>query len=293
MEECRREGGTFDAHRSDDDNPYLYETNDYGETWKPIKGNLPIGSTRCLREDITNPNLLFCGTEFALFVSLDRGTSWTKFNNNLPTVAVHEIAIHPTAGEIVAATHGRSLWILDVTALRQMASESVKEKPTLYKPNTLTRWQDMPRRGRSGREFVGQNPPTTAQVFYSLPKKAEKVSLRFFDIDDKKVGELNVPAEAGLHRAAWDTVARTEAVQQPQGGGGRGGQGGGGGGGGGRGQFRAGGRQVPAGSYRVVLVIDGKEEGSHSFAIEGDPAPGRTLSAEDEDEEEEEEEIDR
>ena len=98
-----------------------FRTDDAGQTWKPITANLPIGSTRCLREDVTNPNLLYCGTEFALVVSLDRGGSWAKLNNNLPTVAVHEVAIHPTAGEIVAATHGRSLWILDVTALRQMA----------------------------------------------------------------------------------------------------------------------------------------------------------------------------
>ena len=97
---------------------------------------------------MTNPNLLYCGTEFALFASLDRGESWTKINNNLPTVAVHEVAVHPTAGEIVAATHGRSLWILDVTALRQMATETIKDEPTLYKPNTVIRWQQLPSRGR-------------------------------------------------------------------------------------------------------------------------------------------------
>src|SRR5262249_46689193 len=144
----------FDAHRSDDDNPYVYMTDDFGQTWIPIhsspppakgegkapaapaKGEgdapaapargeangvkgLPMGSTRCLREDTENENVLYLGTEFAVYASIDRGKSWTKINNNLPTVAVHEIAVHPTAGEIVAATHGRSLWILDVSALRQ------------------------------------------------------------------------------------------------------------------------------------------------------------------------------
>jgi photosystem II stability/assembly factor-like uncharacterized protein len=276
----------FDAHRLDDDDPYLFVTDDFGDTWKPIRNNLPTGSSRCLREDVTNPNLLYCGTEFALFVSLDRGGSWTKINNNLPTVAVHEVAIHPTAGEIVAATHGRSLWILDVTALRQMASESVKEKPTLYKPNTLVRWQDMPGRGRSGRRFVGQNPATTAQVYYSLPKKADKVALRFVDIDGKPMAELNAPAEGGLHKVAWDTVLRPPGEQQARGGGGALF-------GGGRFQGRAGGRMVPPGAYRVVLLIDGKEAGGQSFAIEGDPSPQRSLSAEEEDEDEEEEEMDR
>src|SRR5262249_29963384 len=114
----------FDAHRSDDDKPYVYVTENFGDTWKCLNANLPeFGSTRCLREDIENQNLLLCGTEFAVYASINRGGSWTKINNNLPTVAVHEFAFHPTAGEVVAATHGRSLWILDVTPLRQMTVE--------------------------------------------------------------------------------------------------------------------------------------------------------------------------
>jgi photosystem II stability/assembly factor-like uncharacterized protein len=280
----------FDAHRSDDDSPYVYMTDDYGQTWKSITGNLPVGSTRCLREDIKNPNLLYCGTEFALHVSLDRGSSWTKINNNLPTVAVHEVAIHPTAGEIVAATHGRSLWILDVTALRQMASEKIKDEPTLFKPNTVVRWQEMPSRGRSGRRFVGENPRPGAHVFFSLAKKADKVTLVFQDIDGNKVGELNGSTEAGLHAMIWNTSTRPApgpGVGRGGGGGGGGGGGAGGGGGGGGGGGFGGGRLVPSGAYKVVLNVDGKEL-SQSFLIEGDPVPLRSLSAEDEDEDEDE-----
>src|SRR5262249_29955247 len=77
----------FDAHRSDDDEPYVYVTDDYGKTWKSLRGNLPTGSSRVLREDIQNENLLYVGTEFAAWASLNRGESWTKINNNLPTVA--------------------------------------------------------------------------------------------------------------------------------------------------------------------------------------------------------------
>ncbi|MSR55690.1 MAG: PDZ domain-containing protein [Gemmataceae bacterium] len=260
----------FDAHRMDDDAPYLYMTDDFGDTWKPITNNLPIGSTRCLREDVQNRNLLYCGTEFGLYISLDRGTSWTKFNNNLPTVAVHEVAIHPTAGEIVVATHGRSLWIADITALRQMASEKLKEEATLFKPNTVVRWQDLPTRGRSGRRFVGENPRPGAHVFYSLPKKATSVAIEFQDIDGKKVGELKGLTEAGLHRLTWSTAMRAE---NPMGGGRPGGG--------------FGGRPVPAGAYRVVLSVDGKTQ-SQSFTIEGDPVPPRILTGE-----EDEDEMDR
>src|SRR5205807_3989555 len=135
-------------------------------TWKNITANLPaVGSTRCLREDVDNPNLLYCGTEFGVFASLNRGESWTKLNNNLPTVAIHEIAVHPTAGEIVAATHGRSLWILDVSALRQMKPAALKAKAHLFKPHPATRWVLEPAHGKTNRRFVGENPPSGPQIY--------------------------------------------------------------------------------------------------------------------------------
>ena len=153
----------LDGHRSNDDEPYVFVTQDYGKTWQSLRANLPSGSTRVLREDVVNQNLLYLGTEFALWASINRGSSWTKINNNLPTVAVHEIAVHPTAGEIVAATHGRSLWILDVSALRQMKPSLLTEKAFLFKPQSAVRWRSQPPRGAllgaGSRRFVGQNPP--------------------------------------------------------------------------------------------------------------------------------------
>jgi photosystem II stability/assembly factor-like uncharacterized protein len=281
----------FDAHRSDDDKPYCYMTDDYGETWKSLNANLPeFGSTRCLREDVTNPNLLFCGTEFALFASIDRGQSWTKLNNNLPTVAVHEIAVHPTAGEIVAATHGRGIWILDVAALRQMTGETVQEKPALYQPNTVVRWQRQPSRGRTNRAFVGQNPPTGAQLYYSLPKKAEKVSLEIFDFKGEVVSKATGSTAPGLHQMTWEVSTSSPRPVEPGGRGGRGGPGGGpGGGGGGRGGARFGGgpgggqapRILPPGAYRIVLNVDGQTF-SQPVLVEGDPnAPGRGIASDD------------
>ena len=132
---------SFDAHRMDDDNPYLLVTEDEGTTWKSITANLPWGSTRCISEDIQNQNVLYAGTEFGAWLSLDRGANWLQMKGNLPTVAVHEFAQHPTTGEIVAATHGRSLWILDVSPLRQMTPEVAKAPATLFKPTPALRWR--------------------------------------------------------------------------------------------------------------------------------------------------------
>src|SRR5262249_29873948 len=82
----------LDAHRSDDDKPYVFVTEDYGQTWQSLTANLPAaGWTRVLREDITNPDLLYLGTELGIWVSVNRGGSWTRLNNNLPTVAIHDV----------------------------------------------------------------------------------------------------------------------------------------------------------------------------------------------------------
>jgi uncharacterized membrane protein YgcG len=305
----------FDAHRSDDDEPYLYVTEDFGQTWKSIRENLPWGSTRVLREDLRNPNLLYVGTEFGAWFSLDRGQNWNKLGTNLPTVAVHEFALHPGNGEIVAGTHGRSLWVLDVSALRQIRAEHLASTPALYRPENAIKWRSEPTRGRTNRRFVGQNPPPGAQIYYSLPAKAENVSLKIVDIEGRTLRELatgrNV-REPGLHRILWDfttapprqtnTTARgggavTAGEGEGQGRGRGAAQGGGfaggrGGGGGGRGG--GGGGRVAAGAYRVVLTVDGQEF-AQTVRVQSDPVVPEVSSANEElaeeDEAEENEEM--
>ncbi len=195
---------SLDGHRSDDDEPYLFESNDFGDTWRSIRSNIPWGSTRCLREDIANPNMLYAGTEFALWLSLDRGANWTKLNTNLPTVAIHEIAQHPTNGEIVAATHGRSLWACNVSALRQLKPENLATQVALFKPEEVVRWRSEPSRGVTNRRFAGENPTSGAQFWYALPVKAQRVSLRIEDIEGKTVRELRGETAAGVHLINWD-----------------------------------------------------------------------------------------
>ena len=268
IETSRHQAGrvyvTFDGHRSDDDDPYVFASDDEGKSWRSIRANLPAsaGSTRVIREDITNGNILYLGTEFGAWVSIERGESWTRFNNNLPTVAVHEIAQHPTSGEIIAATHGRSLWILDVTPIRHMSEQTVADA-TLYKPNTAIYWRPQPRRGGGGaRRFVGQNPESGAQIFYSLPRRARQIRLKVTDMAGDTLSEFEAASEPGLHRVAWNLRRMPDPNQAPPARfrGGRGGFGGGGGraGAGGRRGFGRRGRLVPSGTYLVSLTVDGK-----------------------------------
>jgi photosystem II stability/assembly factor-like uncharacterized protein len=262
----------FDAHRSDDDNPYVFATEDYGKTWAPLTSNLPWGSTRVLREDIRNPNLLFVGTEFGAWVSLNRGAAWARLNSNLPTVAVHEFAIHPTVGEMVAATHGRSLWALDIAPLRQMAPEVLRDKPVLYKPSTAVRWRTQPSRGQSGRRFVGQNPPAGAPIYYSLPREAGSARLRVLDVDGNVVAQMPVSPAPGLHRVVWDLARGPGAAGARPPKGGRPGRPGLGA------PLRP---FVPAGSYRAVLSVDGKDL-AQSFRVEVEAGAAPARAAEEE-----------
>ncbi len=246
----------LDAHRSDDDKPYLFVTEDFGQTWKLITSNLPaFGSTRVLREDITNPEVLYCGTEFGIWVSVNRGTVWTNLNNNLPTVAVHEVAQPTTAPEIVVATHGRSVWILDVNSIRQMATKKetvgkdmktidpLKEPVTLFAPATATRWKleggrEFPY-SKDVRKFYGQNPLSGTSFDYLLTKPAKAVSLKVTDAIGTTVREFRTASgDAGFHRLPWN-------LSGPKG-------------------------TVPAGAYRVTLTVDGKDY-TQSLTVENDP----------------------
>jgi len=279
---------TLDAHRSDDDDPYVLVSEDFGQTWKSLRANLPRGSTHALREDRVNENLLYLGSEFGFFVSFDRGESWERLHHNLPTVPVHDIAQHAACGDIVLATHGRSLWALDATPLRQMTKEARGAEVHLFDPADVVVWRRRHARGTTGgRPFFGDNPSNSLEVFYGLKQDAGSLALRVEDLGGETLATLEAPSTAGLHRVAWDlrrtAPARGEAAGgQPPGGrefggqrrGGRGagaaaGGGGGRGGRGGRG-FGRGRPGVAAGTYRIVLEVDGQRL-TQTFQVENDP----------------------
>ncbi|MBI3821751.1 MAG: PDZ domain-containing protein [Planctomycetes bacterium] len=265
----------FDGHRSDDDKPYLFVTEDFGTSWKNITSNLPaVGSTRCLREDVENPDLLYCGTEFGVFASIDRGQSWTRINSNLPTVAVHEIAVHPTAGEIVAATHGRSLWILDVSALRQMKPETSKKDAHLFKPQPTVRWVLEPTHGKTNRRFVGTNPPLTPQIYYTLSKPAGKVAFEVRDVEGKVLSKWTGAGKAGLNKTTWDmTRPLGDGAKDDEKKVGKGKKGG-------FGPLAR--RFASPGEYRVVMNVDGVEQ-TTTLRLEADPnIPAGSRPAEEE-----------
>lgn len=243
---------TLDGHRSDDDNPYAYVSDDYGQTFKPLHRDLPRGSTRCLREDIGNENLLYLGTEFGFWVSVDRGQNWTQFNQKLPVVAIHDVAIHPTNGEIVLATHGRSLWACNMNALRGLDAKKFNSEANLLAPGEVVRWRTAPSRGRTNRRYVGQNPPRGVALWYSLPKDAKSAKLTIKDISGQTVAELNGDAKKGLHRLSWDLTRSGSNGAR------------------GRGGFSRS-RFVASGTYSAQLKVDDADPITQTITIQSDP----------------------
>jgi photosystem II stability/assembly factor-like uncharacterized protein len=212
VEASHFEAGTaylsFDGHRSDNFKPWVFKTEDYGKKWKNISNNLPEGHpVYVIKEDLKNQNLLFVGTEFAVFYSLDGGEVWTKLNKNMPTVAVHDLVIHPREGDLVAGTHGRGIWILDdISTLQQATKKVLESEAFLFENRTATRWMQINRGGSRGHlYFEAPNPPYEAMIGYYL-KKAQKdpVTLEISDIQGSKSRTFNLEGDPGIHKLAWN-----------------------------------------------------------------------------------------
>jgi photosystem II stability/assembly factor-like uncharacterized protein len=244
----------FDGHRSNDYNVYVFATNDYGESWKAIRNGIPdsAGSVHVVREHPRSTNLLFAGTEFGLWASWDRGANWTALKNNFPTVPVDDIQIQARENDLVLATHGRSIWVLDdMTPLEKIDAPMTASPLTIFAPRAATSWHLRNRRWSAGQKmFIAKNPPYGAIVNYylkdSLPaetakrdkddrdkkdaaektkdeskavgteKKEGKVKITVLDKDGKAVREFDGPGAAGVNRANWDLRWDPPAAPTPE-----------------------------------------------------------------------------
>jgi photosystem II stability/assembly factor-like uncharacterized protein len=294
---------TIDDHRQNNYETYIYVSKDYGQTWTSLNGNLKGEAIKTITEDSKNPDVLYVGAETGLFLSTDRGASWSRPKWNLPTVRVDEIVIHPRDNAMVLATHGRALWILDHIEPIQEYAAARNTEAKLFTPPPSSMFR-RPARDRNyefwgNQVFFGENPPQAAVLSYFVRNKPNDVKLKITDATGREVREIAIaPAaiKAGISSACWDLrvqpVPASTTVLFPgaQGGGGRGqggnqpavdpfgfGCGGGaGGGGGGGGGFGGGGGGTPGpfvlpGSYHVALVVDGKPVETRPLRVAGDP----------------------
>jgi hypothetical protein len=201
----------FDGHRDNNFKPYLYVSNDFGKTFRSVVNNLPsdgVGFVHVVREDPYNRNLLFVGTDVAAYVSTNRGARWERFMTGLPTVPVHDLKIHPRDREIIAGTHGRSIYIADIAPLEEMA-DSVASKPFyFFQPTTAYEYAiGTSQRWEGNRTFAADNPPYGASFAYRLTAGDNRRDTTLIVITNVKgdvVRTLTGPGGPGIHRVTWD-----------------------------------------------------------------------------------------
>ena len=178
----------------DDNQPYLFKTTDFGKTWSRIDNSgtatgLPATEfTRVIREDDVRPGLLFAGTERGIYGSLDDGATWFSMRRNLPIVPVHDLAIKD--GDLIAATHARSFWVIDdISLLRQLTAGAMAERAHLFSPRAAYRinWGGGFNPGGGNGAPVGAHPPNGAIVYYWLKSPANKVTIEFKDSTGRTV----------------------------------------------------------------------------------------------------------
>lgn len=264
---------TFDGHRGNDFNTYVYASKDFGQSWQSIVGDLPKGEVaRTITEDLKNPEVLYLGTERGVYVSFDRGKQWQRLKANLPTVPVYEITLHPRDNAMLLATHGRGVWILDdLTPLQQFAQARNTEAFLFgVRPATIMNPAgDRSRDFEGDMAFLGENPARGATINYHLKSAAKAVVLTVKDATGNVVREFSGDRvkdknAAGINSVLWDLRVEPLPAPRPQPGQAAGG-GGFFGGGGLTGPF------VLPGQYTVALKVDGKDSGTQSFSVQGDP----------------------
>lgn len=261
---------TFDGHRNGDFGIYVFRSEDYGKSWQRIVNGLPDdrGTAQVIREDPTNPQLLFLGTEFALYASFDRGENWIRLQSNFPSVIVDDIAIEPRFHDLIVATHGRAFWVLDdIEPLEELTPAVLNSDVHLFGMRTAYEWKLFDHsNGYTGDQlFKAENPPYGAIINYYLRQplaKGQHVLITVTDASGKQIQQFNGSEEAGLNRINWDLRYPTlvkptadqlgaeyegffyNAVQGPF---------------------------VPPGTYRVQVSVSG-EKSSTTVQVEDDPS---------------------
>ncbi|HEU4990721.1 MAG TPA: hypothetical protein VFT41_13130, partial [Gemmatimonadaceae bacterium] len=204
---------TFDGHRSNDFKPYVLVSEDYGKHWQPLTADLPaMGSVQAFVEHPSQPNLLFVGTEFGAFFSIDRGGHWSKLDGHFPTVPVWDMKIQRRENDLVLATHGRGIWIMDdITPLQDLAAAEQAKTPYLFpvRDELLFQPDGTHESGMGTSGYAGENPPYGAMVTYLL-NGTGTVKLDILDAAGRVVRTLPLTSDdktIGMHRVAWDMRA--------------------------------------------------------------------------------------
>ena len=198
----------MERHMWDDFRPLLFKTVDGGKSWTSMTSGLPATAfIWTVREDARNPGVLYLGTELGIYASLDSGANWWPLHlKNLPyAIAVRDIVQQPDSNDLVIATHGRSLWILDDAAVLQQLGAAMRDQTFLVEPRPATRHSVRPTRSFFGDQtFVAPNPPYGALITYYLAAPPADLKLQILDAKGALVRDLTPSKSTGVNRVTWD-----------------------------------------------------------------------------------------
>ena len=242
----------FSGYRThNEDVTWLYMTTDLGKSWKDIGAGMKSTANDIL-EDPDNPDVLYLGSDYGLFVSIDRGGQWIRMAGRAPDVIIMDLEIQKRERELAIGTYGRGIYLADIGPIAQLTPEVLAADAYLFEPQRAVQWNMFERRGPTYGEFARTpNPPVEAPIYYWLKGSVESAQLVVSTLDGRNLAEINGSTGAGLQRVAWNMRAGRGGFA----GGGRGGAGGG----------------LEPGSYRVTLSVNGSEVATHLLRIEADP----------------------
>ena len=255
----------FDGHTMNDTKPYAFITTDFGKTWTNIISDGVTGFVRNIQEDFVNPDLLFLGTEFGLYITVDGGKNWNKFTNNVPAVAVHFIDLHKRTNDLVLATHGRGIIIIDdISPLREINQDILQKNVHFFDTKPTVIYEEGSFSGSFGTEtqFTGANPSRAAQLKYYLKSRHTfgKMTMEIQDMDGKVISEIEPGKSKGINIVNWNYSIKQPKVAKGK-------------------TFSFGGSTPPnvaAGKYKAVLK-KGKDIYEQTFEIIYDPKSKLSL----------------
>ena len=250
--------------RRDDFGSYVYMTDDFGATWTDISSNLGMEPVNVVREHPDNEDLLFVGTDFQVWASLDRGGHWASMKNDMPTQPVYDMKIHPRENDLIVATHGRGAYIADISALSQMTMATLTHDMVFFEPESKVRWDGFDFTNTASDNFRGESERMEIPLYYWLDGPANEVKFVVYQ-GNVAIAEVTGDTSSGLHMVAWGMDRREErsAAQQQQM----------------RERFARFGQQMsedqiryqssPAaiGTYDIAMVVDGIEIARHEASI--------------------------
>ncbi len=244
---------TYSGYRThNEDNSYIFVTHDFGQTWEDLSQGM-MNPVNDIEEDPHNPDVLYLATDYGVYFTWDKGKNWMEISSSAPDVIIMALAIQERERDLAIGTYGRGFYIADIYPLKEFTAEVFEKDAHLFDIQRVIKWQMLERRGQQYGEFaMTANPPNEAKITYYLKDGVNKVEVAIQDLEGNQIRKQDGNSSKGLHQMTWNLRRSDPPAQE--------------------GQRRArSGREVDAGVYKIVFLVDDKEVATKKLEIRDDP----------------------